>query len=286
MDLVNILRTLSRRRRLLILAGVVAIVLGLTIAFRFSLAPPKLESRKHEEGTAVVRMLVDTPRSQVVDVNPQGSEYLGARANVLANVLVEGQIKTAIARNAGVPPRRLFAAAESATEPELTATSAEKHSHVLVTRVLNSDAGDQLPIIEIEAEAPRTKTAAALANGAVESLRSHLESKATAEAVPEARRLFVVPLGAAQTSKVVRGAGPIVGFGAAVLIFGFFCGAILIASALANSWRAAAASEFGVVEPAPEPGLDPSPPRSSRVRGVPQPDEDPDLKLLRRDSAS
>ena len=41
-------------------------------AYRISLAPPKLESRQYHVGVASARVLVDTPDSQVVDLNPEG----------------------------------------------------------------------------------------------------------------------------------------------------------------------------------------------------------------------
>jgi hypothetical protein len=285
MDLVTILRTLSRRRGLVLLGGALAIVAGLSIAFRIALLPPKLESRKQEVGTAVARMLVDTPRSVIVELNPRGSEFLGARANVLANVMVDGQLKESIARQAGVPPKRLFAAAESATAPELTPTAPEGKPYALVTRVLNADSGEQLPIIEIETEAPEAKTAGALANSAVDSVQTYLESKAAAEMVPDGRRLFVAPIGAAEASSVSRGAGLLAGLAAMLVIFLVVCGAIVFASALASGWRRAAAGEVGPIEPAPAPAPDTTP-RSPRVQSVPRSDADPHLQLLKRDLAS
>jgi hypothetical protein len=285
MDLVTILRTLSRRRGLVILGGALAIVCGLLIAFHVSLMPPKLESRKQEVGTGVARMLVDTPRSVIVELNPRGSEFLGSRANVLANVMVDGQLKESIARRAGIRPKQLFAAAETATAPELTPTAPTDQPYAMVTRVLGADSGEQIPIIEIETEAPQVRTAAALANSAMESVQTYLESKAAEEMVPDARRLFVDPIGPAEASKVTRGAGPLVAFAAAILIFMMVCGAIAFATSLAAGWRRAAAGEVAPMEPAPEPAVD-TLPRTPRVQRVPASDADAHLQLLKRDLAS
>ena len=60
-------------------------------------------------------MLVDTPDSQVVDLNPKGADALSTRANLLANLMVSTPVKWIIARDAGVPPDRLVAVAPSAT---------------------------------------------------------------------------------------------------------------------------------------------------------------------------
>jgi hypothetical protein len=224
----------------------------------------------------------------VVDVNPRGSEFLGARASVLANVMVDGELKDSIARGAGVPPKQLFAFAESATAPELTPSASDDHRYVMLTRVLNADSGEQVPIIEIETEAPQARTAAALADSAAESVRSYLESKAAAEEVPDARRLIVVPLGRAEASDVTRGAGLLVGLAAAVVIFLMICGLIVFASALASGWRRSAAGEVAPSEPLREPQLGPLDPVPvpDPVRSSSTADADHHLQLLKRDLAS
>ncbi len=288
MDLVNILMTLRRRRRLVVAAALLSIAAGAAVGM--GVAP--VAAPKKPEGTGVARVLVDTPRSVVVGVNPRGSEFLGARANVLANVMVEGEVKDAIARRAGVPPKRLFAHAESTTGADIQPAIPEDRKFILVTRVLNDDTGEQLPIIEMETEAPNAQRAAALANAAVEGLQKYLDSKATDEAIPDERRLFVSPLGDAQAADVVPGASLIAGVAVALFLFLAFCGAIVMASAVSGGMRRAAAGEAGLTPPpaAPEVRLDAVPaaaPRPERrVRSVPSPDADAELQLLRRDLAS
>ena len=49
-------------------------------------------------------MLIDTPDSQVVDLEPKGADGLGTRANLLANLMASSPVRTIIARNAGVNP--------------------------------------------------------------------------------------------------------------------------------------------------------------------------------------
>ncbi|MGZ5387499.1 MAG: hypothetical protein ACXWGS_08750, partial [Solirubrobacterales bacterium] len=94
MDAVTILREIWRCRVPVGVAAVVAIIVGLVLTYTVSL-PPK--SRKYDVGIASSRILVDTPSSQVVNVEPRGLETLGVRASVLANVMTEGEIKTIIA---------------------------------------------------------------------------------------------------------------------------------------------------------------------------------------------
>ena len=65
------------------------------------------EPRQYTVGVATARVLVDTPQSQVIKVDPKGSDTLGLRASVLANLMVEGEARAAIARRAGLKPRQL-----------------------------------------------------------------------------------------------------------------------------------------------------------------------------------
>jgi capsular polysaccharide biosynthesis protein len=247
-EIVTILRTLWHRRVLVCLVAVVAIVVGWMLAFKLSLPP---ESRSYTVGTATTRILVDTPRSQVVAVNPKGSETLGARASVLANLMVEGEVKAAIARRAGLKPSQLRGATgPEGAQPEgeageVSTTNAPlgPKSYALRTDVLTSSDLVDLPIIEVAAQAPTPARAMRLANAAVAGLSDHLDSKAADEQVDDSRRLRVRGFGGAQASEITRGPGGIVALGAAILVFLAGCGAVLVASALARGWRVAAASE-------------------------------------------
>lgn len=248
MDTVTILRELWRRRVLVGVVAVAAIFVGFLISYRPSLPP---ESRKYDVGVASARILVDTPNSQVVEVAPTGSETLGARANLLANLMTEGEVKAAIARGAGLRPKQLFAVAESAAEPQTVPTSAKRDptAPLLTTRLVTNPSGDPLPIIEIEAQGADTAGAARLAAAAVDGLRSYLDSKAALESVPEARRLRVTGLGAPQARMVVRGPKRIVALAGTIFVFLLGCAAIIGVSALVRNWHAASdADELGDAE--------------------------------------
>ena len=247
METVTILRELWRRRLLVVLAALVAIFVGLALTYRLSLPP---ESRQYEVGVASTRILVDTPNSQVVDVAPRGSETLGTRANLLANLMTQGKVKAAIADRAGLSPKRVLASAESAGGAETGTVSAEPTAkdHVLTTRLVANADGEPLPIIEIEAQAPSAAGAGRLAEAAVAGLDSYLDSKAAVEEVSDARRLRVTGMGAPVVREAVRGPGRAIALGAAVFVFLAGCAAILIGSALVRGWRSASAHEAGVPE--------------------------------------
>ena len=245
MEIVTILRTLWHRRVLVGLVALVAIAVGWALAYKVSFPP---QSRGYTVGIATTRILVDTPRSQVVEVSPKGSETLGARASVLANLMVEGEVKAAIAQRAGLPPSRLRAGARSQTaEPEGEQATSEPplgpESYSLKTGVVTSSELVDLPIIEVETQAPDPKRALALANAAVAGLSDHLDSKAAAEEVSDRRRLRVRGFGGAEASEATRGPGGMLALGAAIFVFLVGCAAILAATALTRGWRMAAASQ-------------------------------------------
>lgn len=244
METVTILRELWRRRLLVALVALLAIFVGLALTYRLSLPP---ESRKYEVGVANSRVLVDTPASQVVQVAPKGSETLGPRASLIATLMVEGEVKAAIARRAGLPPRRLVAVSQADIDSGSVPASTldDPDVNMLTTQVFANPEGDQLPIVEIEAQAPSVAGAADLASAAVSGLRDYLDSKAAAEEAKDRRRLRVTPLGAPQARLQERGPSRVLAVGSALFILIAGCAAIVGGSALARGWREAEANERG-----------------------------------------
>ncbi len=113
MDTVTILRHLWRRRILVTGVFVFAILVGAALHFRL----PSLDSRRYDVGVATINILVDTPSSQVVNVAPRGSDTTGARASLLASLMVGGDIESMIAHRAGVNASQLVATTGAVTNP-------------------------------------------------------------------------------------------------------------------------------------------------------------------------
>jgi hypothetical protein len=227
------------------LAGVLALLIGGMAAYSVSLKPPKLEKRAYTIGVASARVFVDTPASQLVELNPRGSDTLAARAQVLSNVMTEGVVKASIAKVAGLSPERLVATWEAAVRaPSAGASVADRRgAYLLKTHVVTNTAGEPLPIIEIETQAPDAKAAGTLASAAVKGLNQYLDQRATAEDVPAAKRLRVNGLGPPQTRQATRGPGLLLVLTATLLSFLAGCGLILAGRTLARGWREADASE-------------------------------------------
>ena len=245
MEIVKILRQLWKLRLFVVLVALFALFVGSLVSYRIS-PPTTLESRKYSVGTASARILVDTPASQVVDVAPKGSDAVGARATLLANLMVDGEIKLAIAKRAGLEPGKLQATSDSA-DGSAPAERPNPRGYILSTKVLETTSGTSLPIIEVAAQGPDARAAETLANAAVDGLREYLNSKASAERVPDAQRLQISGLNRAQGRQVTRGPRNIFAFVAAVFIFVAGCAALLMISGLIRAFRA----------PEPEEGEEP-----------------------------
>jgi hypothetical protein len=243
MQTVTILRQLWRLRLATALIALVSVAVGTLVVAKFSF-PATLQTRKYEVGIANVRILVDTPESQVVDVAPRGSDTLGIRANLLANLMVDGDVKAAIGRRAGLASSQFFGIAESATDPGAqTPPSDPRRAVVFRTKVSTTPDGSRLPIIEVEAQAPDTAGATRLANATIAGLQDYLNSKAAQDNVRDARRLRVGGLGVAEAHMAPRGPRLFYGIAAALFLFGLGCFTMIGGSRLARAYRAAGTAE-------------------------------------------
>jgi hypothetical protein len=238
MQLVTILRDLWRLRLVVCLAAVLSVLVGLSAAFKL----PSLETRRYEVGVATASVLVDTPKSQVVEVAPKGSEWTGLKANLIANLMVQGVVKQDIAERAGVPEEDLEGITESQSEPTASAAPTNPRGHVLTTRVIAGTDGD-LPLIEIEAQAPDVAGATRLADAALDGLTDYLDSKAAKEQVSDASRLRVDATGEPQAGLEVRGPGPMLAFALTLFVFVAACAGILGLFALVRAWKTMTAEE-------------------------------------------
>ena len=266
MDVVFILRELWRRRVLVALVAVVAVLLGGLVAYSPGLPP---ETRQDQVGVATARALVDTQSSQVVDLGASepGTDpvSLPARAALLANLLTTSPLREQIAERAGVDPERLVTVADTPTDapqrktPVTTGADVEPGDPDGNTITFHTD--DELAIITANVQAPTAEGAAALAASSIAVLERHLAAVGDDTGVPSSRRLVVDQLGAPGAATETVGPSRVIAFGVTLILFGMGCGIIVLVSALARGWREAAALEqafdlssetFGPVPPVAE----------------------------------
>jgi hypothetical protein len=230
MQLFAIFNELRRRPRLVGIALIVSVLLGLMVGFKISPGlPPHLTSRQHEVGVASTRVLINTPSSIVADLNPAGGNSLSTHAQLLGNLLSSDQVHNAIAKSAGLRAEQvtispLAVGGVIQTPLAVTAPAAVGASSVSV------NADPLLPLITINATAPTPKLAAALANGSVSVLQSYIQTVAAQEGIPASRRPVITSLGAAVGLPSISGPSKTYSAIAIILLFGIACYVILIAT--------------------------------------------------------
>jgi hypothetical protein len=251
MGAVAILRELWRHRVVLMLAAPLAVLVGLSVGYKV-MFPPELQSRRYEVGVAAATALVDTPSSQVVALGGRDvsqAATLPGRAALLASLLTTSPLREQIARRAGVPARLLIATAPppdgttAAPAADRLATGASVRPDDPRASVLTLSTALTLPMIAVDTRAPDAATAARVANAALATLESYLDSVVSTESVPAARRLVVEQLGPAQSATAHRGPPPLLGIFAAIAFLGVVCAVVLMVSALARDWRRMTALE-------------------------------------------
>jgi hypothetical protein len=219
-------------RLLVVLAAIVAVLLGGMTAFKPGM-PPK--TRSYTVGVASARALVDTPSSQVVNLGLRQdatAALLPSRAILLANLLASTPFKQETAKRAGVPSNRLIALADTATDsgPSVEnplATGATVKQSDPKANVLTAHTDPSLPLITVNVQAPDPAVASRIANSAIAVLGEQLSSLAASQQVPAKKRLVVKPLGTAQVGTERRGPSPMIALVAIPLIFLVLCALIV-----------------------------------------------------------
>ena len=192
-------------------------------------------------GSANARILLDTPKSQLVDLdqsNPVGldgtvADGLPIRVGVLADELESDSWRAALASAAGIPAGQIDIASSNTgatyTTPlarrllELNAVADRPY----VVRITTNGSS---PIVNVFATAPTGAEAKRLADGTVATYKSLI-------AVNGAMKGFVVrPLGPTRAAQFVHSSGKAMTAAVAVLALGAWLVGIVFAGGLASAW--------------------------------------------------
>ena len=105
MDFGERLRELWSMKAGLAACFALALIVSVWSLGSISLFPPGLSDRSLEMATASTHVVVDTPRSTLLDLRQDTYELDGLtqRAVLLGNVIANGPVKESIARQAGIP---------------------------------------------------------------------------------------------------------------------------------------------------------------------------------------
>jgi hypothetical protein len=219
MELVDIARVLLRQRLGLVLAVALAVLAGLSVAYRISLSPPALSPRVTTSSAAQTRLLLDAPaQPPTVDLDSGVADTLGLRAGLLADEMATDPVREAIARRAGIAASDLAVLPPSSQGPPplavpIAVESADAARLTSEPYVLSLAADPQIPIVSFSVGAPDVATARRIARAATESYQQLVAAGATPRF-----RFSVVRLGEIRTITTIKRRSPVLGAVAAFVV--------------------------------------------------------------------
>jgi hypothetical protein len=231
--------------------GAFALLAAVWSVAHISLLPPGLSSRQISMATATTQVVVDTPRSTLLDMRQDtySLDGLTNRALLLGNVMASPQVRADIARRAHVPfgqlqvmppltpsqPRVLAEAGHTPHTSDILRLSSQYRLYVR--------ANPTVPFLQIYSQTPDAKSAAALANAAVGGIEAYLGELGRSTDTPGAQQVRLTQLGKAQGEVINPGVKWKLALLAALLAFGASCATVLWVRRVREGWRLAALAE-------------------------------------------
>lgn len=247
MEVLPFIRTLWRRRRLVGLGAVVALVVALAAG----------GSTPTSSAVAWTRVTLDTPTSQLVKSAPGGASTLPWRASLVAHLLGTDAAQRQLARQLGVRPDQVVVVDRALADPKVPASmpdrAAEAAAVTVAPYVLSVYLRNpMLPLISVEAAAPDRAAAERLAAAAVAVLKSqgspggrYASPVETGGGVAQTLQAFVVEQVAPVRAKTVTASAlPMKAVVAPIVLFALWC-AFLVLAPLLPGRRSRAAHAAG-----------------------------------------
>lgn len=283
MEPVEAIRQLWSRKLLIGLVLAFATLVAILSAYSLSLSPFGLKSRALTVGAASSQILIDSPKSALVDGASLGTfEVLSTRAKIYGEYLSSLAARKEIAKIAGVP-----ASSISSSGPFSSATGQNSYesqnSEDRANEILQEGAQSRLvftgqegvPILTVDAQASTANKAVDLANASFVTLQ-HYVTSLTIDGEDVKRGVIVRELGAPEGGTIGGGNDAILMALAFLAVTAMGCAAILVVPRFTQRWRslnqaehdqpAAQAASFDnpyVADPAhaphPSHGYDPTP---------------------------
>lgn len=225
MDSLAFPRALWRRRIFVSLGAVLAIATAAKFAAGTAAGGARAE----------VRVLLDTPQSQLINADPARVKSLPWRANLLSQLLGTEPARRQLAREAGIPAHQLAVVNSDLATPTvpaslpLAAANAAASPPEVYLLSVHSDA--TIPLISLEAQAPDRGAAARLAEAAAHALKI---SAAPAD-MPKAQSFIAEPVGPITTRSLPADHRTLLMLGMAIVLFGLWCAGVVLVSAIGRS---------------------------------------------------
>jgi hypothetical protein len=228
-----------------------AVLTALWSVDQISLFPPGLSSRSLEMATATAQVVVDTPKSSLIDArqDTHGLDALTNRALLLGNVMASPQVRADIARRAHVPFELLQVVPPiTARQPRVLAELGHERRTTDLLKLngqyrLYIKANPTVPFLEIYAQTPNAESAGALANAAVGGMQAYLDELGRSTDTPATQQIRLMQLGRAEGAVINKG----IQWNVAILAFGiafaFSCATVIWLRRVREGWRLAALAE-------------------------------------------
>jgi hypothetical protein len=245
------LHTLWRLRIGVAVAFLIAVLVAVWSVARISVSPPGLTSRSLTIATASTQLVVDTPKSSLLDLRQDTYSFEGLRnrAVLLGNVMASSPVKDQIARRTGIPPEILQVAAPRTPDQPRAVVGTSKGRKA--TDIFDSNdeyrlsiqANPTVPVLTVFASTPKARSSETLANAAVDSLKLHMEQLAQTERTPQRDQIRLMQLGRARGAVINGGVSYQAAILAFLLTFAVCCATALFIARVLSGWRMAALSE-------------------------------------------
>jgi len=244
MEVARALKALWKRRRLVAVGAVIALIAAICSAFTISLFPPKLTPRTNTFATASTQILVDTPNSAFANLEEE-VEPLNTRAAVFSRFLASPLAIALIARESGLPANAIEGQGpyeQNLPVFEQEPTAEKRSSQIIGERALyrlRFENNPDLPIVTVFAQAPTAEEAHKLADAAPEALSSYISRIQESQKTPAKRRVIVHQLGDATGGVVNGGANAQIAALVFFVVLVLWCLLLIPAHTIARGWRAA-----------------------------------------------
>jgi hypothetical protein len=227
-------KILWQKRYLVLTALFVSALAGILLTFHVSPTfPPKLHGRTYTTGEASAQVLIDTTRSQIADLNPNGSQYVYERASLLSNLMATAPVQEQLASSLKLLPGALSVTPPTASiiapiKATGLATDGAVLTQIKPTWNLAIAIDPNLPLLNFTATAPTPVDASNLALAAISVLKDQVGGLAQREDVPAGQQVVVNTIGPPVPTVVPKGFRKVYGAAITLIMFLVFCFLIVI----------------------------------------------------------
>jgi hypothetical protein len=209
MDLAQILGQLWRRRILVALSAVIAVLVGMCVAYTPSFSPVGFHKRSLEIGAASTTLVVDSRQSAALDIGGH-LDLLAARAPAYGSLASSDPVISRVARRLHIPSAAIV------SDPGLTGKAQQQSAIQRQDAVLNDlpvyrlsvVAVPDQPLLSVSTQAPTAGKAVRLANAVGPTLQQYIVKQQAAQHVLPVNRVVIRQLGAAKGGTLNSGANP------------------------------------------------------------------------------